>query len=81
MENNLKQLRKDKDMSLRELGFVCGVSQSCIHTLENGKRLPTLGTAYAIAAILDTTVYKIWPDTTKIILETTVVAVRRVNNE
>lgn len=76
MKNNLQQRRKDKDLSLQNLGDMCGVSKTHIHGLEKERHSPTLKTAYVIAKILGVSVYDIWPDNTKVVEET--ITVRRV---
>ena len=78
MENNLKELRVAKSMTFQALGDMCGISKTHMHDLEKGKSSPTLNTAYAIAKILDATVYDIWPDKTEVVKET--ITVRRIVN-
>jgi len=74
--SNLKQFRKDAGLTLQELSDMCGKSKAHTWELEKETANPTLKTAYAIAKILNKTVYELWPDTTEIIEET--VIIRRV---
>lgn len=76
MKNNLKVFRENALLTLQELADMYGGTKSHCWALEKGTSNPTLPTAYAIAKVLDKTVYMIWPDETKIIEET--VTVRRV---
>ena len=79
-KRRLKEFRTEAGYSLQYLGDMCGVTKSHLHELEkNGGSSPTLKTAYAIAKVLDKTVYEIWPDTTEIITET--ITVRRVKSK
>jgi len=74
--NELKIIRKQRELSLQKLGDMCGRSKAQLHQLEQDNANPTLATAYRVAKVLDCSVYDIWPDTTKIVEET--VIVRRV---
>ena len=76
MQNNLKLYRKQANLSLQELADMYGGTKSHCWALEKGTSAPTLPTAYAIACVLDMTVYEIWPDKTKIVTET--VTIRKV---
>ena len=53
---NVKNLRKEKDLSLRGLASKVGVSASLISQLETGKVAPSLETLKKIATALDSTV-------------------------
>jgi len=77
MKSNLKQIRQSSGFSLQELGDMCGFTKSHIHLLERetGSE-PKITTAYAIAKVLNKTVYEIWPDTTEVVEET--ITVRRI---
>jgi len=74
--NRLKELRNAEELSLQQLGDMCGRSKAHIHELEKQGANPTIKTAYMIAKVLDKSVYDIWPDTTEIVEET--IIVRRV---
>lgn len=77
MKSNLKQFRQDAGLTLQGLGDMCGVSKPHLHDLEKETgSAPKITTAYAIAKVLDKTVYDIWPDTTEVVEET--IVVRRV---
>jgi DNA-binding XRE family transcriptional regulator len=60
-------------LSLQELADMYGGTKSHCWTLEEDRSSPTLATAYAIAKVLDKTVYDIWPDETEIVEETIIV--------
>lgn len=53
--NNLKQLRKEKGLSLESLAKKAGVSKAHIWTIEKGNS-PKLDTVYKIAQALDVSV-------------------------
>ena len=77
MKSNLKQFRTEAGYTLQTIGDMCGISKSHMHDLEKESgSSPKLTTAYAIAKVLDKSVYEIWPDETEIIVET--VTIRRV---
>ncbi|MFE5319783.1 helix-turn-helix domain-containing protein [Paenibacillus sp. NPDC056579] len=48
----LKQLRQEKDLSLRKLGEKAGVSYSIINSIENGRFQPSKDTIVSIANAL-----------------------------
>ncbi len=79
MDNKLKKIRKDTGLTLQELADMYGGTKSHCWALERGDSTPTLSTAYAIAKVLDSDVYAIWPDTTEIIEETLIIR-KVVNN-
>ena len=77
MKSKLKQFRTDSGYTLQSIGDMCGITKSHMHDLEKETgSCPKLSTAYAIAKVLDKTVYEIWPDETEIVVET--VTIRRV---
>ena len=39
--NIIRELRKAKGLSMKELGQLCGVSESTISNIEKGKRKPS----------------------------------------
>lgn len=65
MKNHLKEIRKNAGLTLQQLADMFSSTKSHCWALENGKAMPTLPTAYAIAKALDKTVYEIWPDNTE----------------
>lgn len=73
--NNIKELRFDARLTLQALGDLSCISKTQVHGLEQGRHTPTLTTAYKIARVLGVSVYKVWPDTTEIVIET--ISVRR----
>ena len=56
MDNQIKQLRKDKALSQEELAKICQVSRQTINAIENNKYDPTLQLAFKLADSLNTTV-------------------------
>lgn len=60
MENRIRELRKTKKMSQEELARICDVSRQTINAIENNKYDPSLKLAFKIAAILDTTVDRLF---------------------
>lgn len=56
MRNQIKTLRKERNMSQKELGQRAAVSRQTINAIENDKYDPTLPLAFRLAAILETTV-------------------------
>lgn len=75
-ETNLRQIRKDRGLSIAKLADMCGSYAANLYNLEVGKALPNLATAYTIAKVLDLTVYDIWPDNTEVVEEK--ITIRRV---
>ena len=56
MNNNIRQYRKDKNMSQEELAKMCKVSRQTINAIENNKYDPTLSLAFKLAKVLQVTV-------------------------
>ena len=56
MRNDVRDLRTSADLSQSELGAALGVSRQTINSIENGRYLPSLPLAIAIARHFDTTV-------------------------
>ena len=50
---NIKKIRKEKGLMQKELGVLCGMSESQIGAYENGYRSPKLETIKKIANALD----------------------------
>ena len=53
MKNRLRELRTAIGMSQGELGDELGVSRQTINSIENGRYLPSLPLAFAIARCFD----------------------------
>jgi putative transcriptional regulator len=51
MNNRLRELRAENDLSQAELGGRVGVSRQAINLVENGKHDPSLSLAFAIARV------------------------------
>jgi putative transcriptional regulator len=63
VKNRVRQLRADADLSQGELGGALGVSRQTINSIENGRYLPSLPLAIAIARYFGSTVEQIFlPD-------------------
>lgn len=54
--NRIKELRKEKGLSLRTLGEMIGISNSALSHYENEKRMPDMDTLYKLGEILDASV-------------------------
>lgn len=50
---NIKTIRKEKGLTQKRLGELCGIAESNIRKYENGKQNPKLQTLAKIAAALD----------------------------
>lgn len=55
LKNNLKEIRKEKNLSQQELANLVGVSRNTISSLETGQYEPTAKLAYVICIALDKT--------------------------
>jgi putative transcriptional regulator len=63
MKNRVGELRLASGMSQGDLGAALGVSRQTINSIENGRYLPSLPLALAIARNFDSTVEEIFiPD-------------------
>ncbi len=52
MKMYLREIRKDKQMSVRKLSEMSGVSKTHIDNIEIGKRIPTICVLYHLAKAL-----------------------------
>lgn len=73
MKSNLKKLRKSLNLTLDNLGMLCGSSKSYLHGLEKGGHELSLRKAYEISAVFGLRVQDIWPSTVKVKRENTFV--------
>ena len=63
MKSRVRELRALNGMSQGDLGSALGVSRQTINSIENGRYLPSLPLALAIARCFDTSVEEIFtPD-------------------
>lgn len=63
MWNRVRSLRRDRRWTQAELGEALGVSRQTIIAIENGKYDPSLRLAFAIAAVFELRVDKVFnPD-------------------
>ena len=63
MRNRVREQRIQREMSQAELAAALGVSRQTIISIENGRYLPSLPLAFAIARFFDLTVDKMFdPD-------------------
>lgn len=53
LQNNLKEVRKEKEMSQQELSNLIGVSRNTISSIETGKFNPTAKLALILCIALD----------------------------
>ena len=60
MENNIKQLRKDKGLRQEDMAVLLNVSRQTIIAIENNKYNPTLELAMKMARLLDTTIEELF---------------------
>lgn len=61
MENKLRFYRGQAGYSLEQLAAIAGVSRYHLADLEKGKNMPGLALADRLCAVLDRTVYEVWP--------------------
>ena len=50
---NLCNLRKKKNLTMREVGMMANISESMYSLIENGKRRPSVDVAKRIASVLN----------------------------
>ena len=63
MQNRVREQRTQRGLSLAELAAALGVSRQTVISIENGRYLPSLPLAFAIARFFDLTVDKMFdPD-------------------
>lgn len=60
MNNIIKELRKQNNMTQEELAAACKVSRQTIISLESGKYNPSIYLAHKIAVIFDSTIEKVF---------------------
>ncbi len=60
MKNRVRELRELNQMSQADLGGALGVSRQTINSIENGRYLPSLPLALAVARYFDATVEDIF---------------------
>ena len=60
MDNRVRELRAANDLSQSQLGDALGVSRQTINAIENGRYLPSLPLAIAIARYFGSTVEQIF---------------------
>jgi putative transcriptional regulator len=60
MDNRVRELRGAHDLSQGQLGDALGVSRQTINAIENGRYLPSLPLAIAIARYFGSTVEQIF---------------------
>lgn len=56
MENKIRLLRKEKNISQEDLAKKCGVTRQTINAIENNKYDPTLALAFKLSEVLGVTV-------------------------
>lgn len=60
MNNIIKELRKQNNMTQEELAAACKVSRQTIISLESGKYNPSIYLAHKIAVIFDSIIEKVF---------------------
>lgn len=60
LENRLKILRAEKDITQEDLGKACGLSRQSINAIEKGKYVPTIISALKIANFFNAAVEDIF---------------------
>ncbi|MCP5064491.1 MAG: helix-turn-helix transcriptional regulator [Ignavibacteriae bacterium] len=60
LENRLKVLRAEKNITQEELGIACGLSRQSVNAIEKGKFNPSVLTAIKMADYFETTVQDIF---------------------
>lgn len=60
MKCNLKQIRKEKNISQNDIANELKVRQTTISEWENNKKIPNLRKAYELAEYLEIKVTEIW---------------------
>ena len=60
MNNRIKDLRKEKNVTQEDLAFAVGVTRQTIISLENGKYNASLQLAFKIARYFDTNIENIF---------------------
>ncbi len=60
MKNRVRELRGDAQLSQSDLGDALGVSRQTINSIENGRYLPSLPLALAMARYFSTPVEQIF---------------------
>lgn len=58
--NNLKSLRKEKDLTQADLAALVGLARVSINSIENGRFIPTIETALRISKVLETPIDEIF---------------------
>ena len=79
MQNNLKEFRKERNLTMQELADAAGTCKSYICELQGKDKSPSLKLAYAISKVFDVNVYDIWPNEIEVVEET--VVIRRVKQK
>ncbi|MGO2265324.1 helix-turn-helix transcriptional regulator [Vagococcus salmoninarum] len=60
MKNNIKYLRKEKNMSQEKLATLTNVSRQTINAIENNKYDPSLALAFKLSQILEISLEKLF---------------------
>lgn len=60
MKNNIRQMRKEKNLRQEDLARILGVTRQTIIAIENNKYNPTLELAMKMARYLQTTVEELF---------------------
>ena len=60
LENKIKILRAEREITQEDLGLACGLSRQSINAIETGKYVPTVITALKIAKYFDRNIEEIF---------------------
>lgn len=56
ISSNISALRKEQGLTLVQMGEILGIKNQSVHTLENGKTVPSFDTLMALACHFDCSV-------------------------
>ncbi|MDQ0271804.1 helix-turn-helix transcriptional regulator [Cytobacillus purgationiresistens] len=60
MQNHIKQIRKQLNLTQNKLAELCGVARQTINCIENDKYDPTLALAFKISKVLNKNIEEVF---------------------
>jgi putative transcriptional regulator len=66
MQNDVRRLREDRDLSQGDLARHLGVSRQTVNAIETGKYLPSLPLAFAIGRFFGKAVEEVFRDESRV---------------